>query len=554
MKKKKIDFLEETIDETLETTEVEEVKNKKKAKKANKLRNQALLKRGGYAMAITAAVLAGIIILNVLVDLLAQRMVLEFDMTTEKKNSISQENIDYIKSVDKEINIIVCATEDEYYSYLATYAADLYSLMPVGYSTTDYTKYFDQTVTLINKYDNYNNKIKVKFVDPQSTEFSEIYAKYSDVTLAYGDIIVSCETDDTSRHKVIGFMDIYEVEMNETYATYYGMERYDVLGNNIETALTSAIAYVNSSDDKKVAFLTGHSAEDYSESYRKLLKNNNYEVDIISSDLITSISNEYDAIFIVAPTIDFLPDEIDVISAYLDDEGRYGKGLVFFADASSPYLPNLSAFLEEWGITVHEGIVFETDGNYHRPNMPTALYSTKATDDKFLLDVSNCLTSFNVPLTQKYQNLNAIETSVLVSTFPSTVNAPVGTSDSWTGAGEYVKSSFATLIQAKRFNYDNNNNPIQNYVFAFSSVEFIVGETSESTAVSNKKLAFKVAERAVGADESSIFFDAKTIETQSFATEVTETEANNMLIIFMIAFPLLTIAAGIYVYIRRRNS
>ena len=66
----------------------------KKGKKAKRIKNQALLKRGGYAVAITAAVMVGIIVLNVLLGVLAKRVPLEFDMTLDKKNSMSQENVE----------------------------------------------------------------------------------------------------------------------------------------------------------------------------------------------------------------------------------------------------------------------------------------------------------------------------------------------------------------------------------------------------------------------------------------------------------------------------
>ena len=75
-----------------------------------------------------------------------------------------------------------------------------------------------------------------------------------------------------------------------------------------------------------------------------------------------------------------------------------------------------------------------------------------------------------------------------------------------------------------------------------------------SAAISNKNIAFKVAERAVGAEDTGISFIAKTIENQSFATEVTEASRNVVLAIFMIALPLAMIALGVYVYIRRKNS
>ena len=45
-------------------------KTKKAPKKPKLIKNQALLKRGGYAMGITAAVLVGLIVCNVLVTVL----------------------------------------------------------------------------------------------------------------------------------------------------------------------------------------------------------------------------------------------------------------------------------------------------------------------------------------------------------------------------------------------------------------------------------------------------------------------------------------------------
>ena len=46
----------------------------------------------------------------------------------------------------------------------------------------------------------------------------------------------------------------------------------------------------------------------------------------------------------------------------------------------------------------------------------------------------------------------------------------------------------------------------------------------------------------------------KTIENQSFAASVTESSRNVMSIIFVGVIPIMVVAAGVYVYIRRKNS
>ena len=94
--------------------------------KSGKIKNEALLRRGGYSVIITALVLAGLIVVNVLTASLADRFNLEFDMTADKKNSISEENVEYIKNLDADVNITICGNEDEYAEYMTYYAQNYY--------------------------------------------------------------------------------------------------------------------------------------------------------------------------------------------------------------------------------------------------------------------------------------------------------------------------------------------------------------------------------------------------------------------------------------------
>lgn len=522
-------------------------KKAKKPKKAKLLKNQALFKRGGYAMGITAAVLVGLIVLNVLITVLAERVNLEFDMSLNEQNSMSEENIEFIKELDKEVTVTMCAKADDYVGDYMTYYAQSYGV------SDDYTDYYKQTINLMEKYRDYNKKITIEYIDTQDTEFTEITTKYSTETINYGDIIVTYNNGSTERHKVIGYEDIYVLTQDETYASY-GYSYSTVTGNNIETALTSAIAYVTSSKTKKALFLTGHSKYDYSETYRELLEQNSYEVEVNSEAMITEISDEYDAVFIVAPTTDFMDTELNVIADFLDNDDQYDKGLVYFGDASAPYLPNLSEYLEQWGISVGEGILFETYSGNHITDEPTTLGSYAYAEDSIVSNVSTCITGLNVPLSAAFEEEGAITVTTLVATPETVVGAPAGTSNSWTGADDYTKASYATVMQSERMTYNSDNEEIRNYVFAFSSVEFIYSDYAEMTNVSNKDIAFAAAERAVGAEDTGISFISKTISDESFADSVTEASSNTIRVIFMIILPVALIATSIYVYIRRKNS
>lgn len=521
---------------------------KPKKEKAKKIKNQALLKRGSYSLAITAAVVAGAIILNILVGALTDRFVLEFDMSLNKDNSISEENIEYIKGIEDKVTVTVCADEETYSSYMGYYAQQYYSV-----SDDAATSYYDQTVTLVNKYADYNKNITVNFVDTQSTKFTEISSKYSSEKLMYGDIIISTEKDGAEKHKIISYDDIYYLYEDTTYASY-GMSFYTVSGNNIETALTSAISYVTSDKIKRAAIITGHSATDYTATYQTLLKDNNYETEIISDSLVTEISSEYDLVVIPCPSTDFIGTELDAVSEFLDNDGKLGKGLIFVADVTAPYLTNLYDFLEQWGIVVEDGILFETNSSNHMADDPTTLGSYTTEADDILSGMSVCITGYNAPMYAGFESEGGITVTSFMETPDSVVAAPKGVDASWTEADNYETDTYSTVIQAAKSDYDEDNNPITSYVTAFSSTHFLESEYSEYSSVSNKDVLFAVSERGAGADKTDISFVSKYIDEESFADQVTEASSNTMRIIFMIILPIICIAAGIYIYIKRRNA
>ncbi|MBR2489299.1 MAG: GldG family protein [Clostridia bacterium] len=542
------EIAEENIDVAEAVVEKKQKKEKKPKKKKEKLlKNQAFLKRGSYSLAITAAVIAGAIILNILVGALTNRFVLEFDMSTDKASTISQENIDYIKDIKDEIEIIVCAAEDTYASYMEYYAQQ--------YEVSDSAAadYYKQTVKLLNRYADYNKKIKVSFYDTQSSEFSKIASEYANETLAYGDIIVSCEKDGTKKHKKVGFTDIYSLSEDSSYAAY-GYTMYTVAGNRVETAVTGAIDYVTKGDIKKIGFIKGHSSADITETYRGLLKDNNYDIEVISDTLITSIPSDLDTIVIAAPTTDFIGSELDAISAFLDNDGKLSKGLLFFASVNSPYLTNLYEFLNEWGITVDEGVLFETNQNYHLPEDPLTIGLYPSGADKITSSMKMFISGNNVPLVSAFENENSITVTSLVTSSPNVVAAPKGTKAGWSGADKYKPQSYSGVLQSQKLDYDDDNNAISSYVVAFSSTDFIYSNYNEESSVSNKDISVSMAERATGADKSDIYFVSKTITNESFAADVTQTQTTIIQIIFMGLLPILCIAAGIYIYIKRRNA
>ena len=518
--------------------------------KSGKIKNEALLRRGGYSVIITALVLAGLIVVNVLTASLADRFNLEFDMTADKKNSISEENVEYIKNLDADVNITICGNEDEYAEYMTYYAQNYYG---VTISSSSETEYFSQTVNLIDKYTDFNDRITVKYVDPQSTEFTAITTTYSAYKLAYGDMIVTSNAGGKERIKVLSFDDIYVISSSGSNPYY---QSSTLAANKLESALTSAIAYVTSADSKKVAVLSGHSQNNYTDAYAELLDANNYDITNISDKLITTISSEYDAIIISAPSIDFIGSELDVISNFLENDGKKGKGLIFFADATCPALPNFYAFLKQWGIEISEGILFETDPNYQSPDQPSTMIIQPATveDEDILENLNIAVANYTVPMKVCEDSSLQITATALMQTFESAVVAPIGASKTWAEYTDADKKQFDCVIQSVDSDFDSENNAITSYIMAFASVEFVQSEWASYEALSNQDIVMACTDRAAHVGDTSMTFTSKVITNESFATKVNASNTKLVAVVFMLIIPVVIIAAGIVVFVRRRNA
>lgn len=550
---KNSEVTEETVtDQKTEKKSVKDLVNALKSGKAKKIKNEMLFKKGSFSMAVTACVLVAVILVNWLVGALSDRFDLQFDMTAAKNNTISKENVEYIKGIKNDVSVIFCADEASYSANMASFASYYYQV-----SDSNSASYYDQTVNLVKKYADYNKKINLKFVDTQSTEFAQIAAKYPTDNIAYGDIIVSAvvtakDGTQVERHKVITYEKIYNLVDESGYAAM-GYGGYTVGANNIETQLTSAIAFVQSAETKKVAMLTGHSTHNYAESYRELLEANNYEVSIIDDQIITELSAEYDVLALVAPNVDFLGSEIDIISAFLDNGGDLKKGLIYFADATVPALENLNSFLNEWGIQVGDAILYETNAYYQIQEDPYDIRIVPS-EDEITKGMNGCITGYNVPIVSGEASDENISVTELMVTADTIVEAPRGSSTGWKDYTEEDFGQYVGVIQAEKVDYDDENNEISSYVIAFSSVEYIYSEWANYSSLSNKNIVLAATDRAADVGALGISFVAKTITTQSFADTVNASDVTVIRVLFVVILPVLLIVLGIVIFFRRKNA
>ena len=140
-------------------------KKKENSQNMSKLKNTIALKRNVYAVILSIIFIAVIVGITAMSTVLAQKYPLDLDLTTNKQHSISAENFEYISSVDKDINIYVTATEEQYNCSTGSSADIVYIGASQHYigRFTDNVVYYQQTVELLNKYHGYNDKINVQY-------------------------------------------------------------------------------------------------------------------------------------------------------------------------------------------------------------------------------------------------------------------------------------------------------------------------------------------------------------------------------------------------------
>lgn len=533
--------------------------------KAPKLTNKAKLKQGGYAIALTAIVVAVAVAVNLLFAILAERVNLDIDISLTGDNTLSEENVKFIKELDEKVTITVCVTREDFSTGSEYVAQNYHSATDATGSNDGVYAYYEQSLNLLDLYDVYSDNITLKFVDPYDPSFSEITNKYTGVSLA--DIIVECEKEiggeSYTKNEILSFDDIYYLtEDDNSYGSMFGSsyKSYTVSGNKLESALTSAIFKATSNETQKVLVLENHCKKGNLTDYIEFLKQNNFDVEIFSDYNVTEISADVDLVIICEPTEDFAAVELDVIDEWLKNGEKRGKGLMFFADATAPETPNLAAYLEEWGIAVEPGILYETSENYQVFGDPTVNYFIPATIEsedeitKHYADIMKegyTVAGGNAPLLQVFQEEGIrITTPIAVTPEDTVVVKPLSENSEWKPDGSYDTNQYIGVLMASESTYVDNV-LCTSYVCAFSSRDFVDPYWFSTGYDVNSELILNSAKHISGADTEGISFTMKKMSDTSFTDVVTRDSIMVMMAIFQWILPIGLILAGVVVFIRR---
>ena len=227
--------------------------------------------------------------------------------------------------------------------------------------------------TLLAKYADYSDHIKVTYMDP---------VLYPSVLTTYdteeNNIVIKCDaTDKTTK---VAFSDIIV-----TTTSYYGSSHETSFDG--EGQLTKAIDYVSNENNKLIYTMSGHGESDLGKNISELISKSNFNVKSVNLLVDNGIPDDCDMLICNQPTKDLADDELKLLREYMENGG---KMTVVLADTTAK-TPNFDALMADYGISKVNGYIADTERYYGQnvyqifPNYSSGDITGKFGSDEYTL-------------------------------------------------------------------------------------------------------------------------------------------------------------------------
>ena len=281
-------------------------------------------RRGSYSIAVTAVVIGIVILFNLLVAQLPQK-IRQIDISDTNIYEISSKSQKMLKSLKNDVNLYVIAEK----------------------GSTD-----DRIKTFITKYASLSGRLRVEWIDP--VLHPSALTKYD---TEKNSIVVSCKA--TDRQTSISFDDILVTE-SSYYNTSSSATKFDGDGQ-----LTSAVDYVTNTKEYKAYYTAGHGETALSSSVTGLMEKSRISVSELNLLTASSIPDDCDLLILNGPTSDLTKDEAKVLTAYLKKGGNVMSLLAY----TNKSMTRLYGIFEDYGMKVANGYIADAErcyqGNYY---------------------------------------------------------------------------------------------------------------------------------------------------------------------------------------------
>lgn len=528
----------------------EEIRNGNPAARKLKL-NKRNFKHGTLAVVFTVIFIAAVVVLNVIVSMISERIDTTADLSDTGIYTLDDETIAYLDDLTMDVTVSVMNSETDF----------------EGGGT-----YYKSVNELLKKMEMHNGHFKVQYLKiDQNPDFT---SRFNGETLNTNYIVV--EAEETGRHRIItpgsyftcnalrnqfsqyGYPEAYIDQYVEQYVnSSYASQVID--GSNVEQAAISAMLYVTNTDPVRVAFTEGFGESD-SSSLSNLLSKNGYDVETINLQSVAEIDSGIDYIVMFAPSMDYDNENLDKLAKFLDNDGAFGKNLIYFSNGQAYYnktsedsaaLVNLSAFLAEWGIQIGDSYIMQTNPEYTYGNMAIAQV-LDIQDTDYAGDVyGNSLFTYDgyvrpvIRIWGEDKSKSGIEQKVLIKTYDGAYLRPMSTlSDSEFDISSAESGVFNDAVCAYKIHSTSQE---VSRVVAFGSELFPDVSYSNSN---NQDFLVNMFNYISGKTEG-VTITSKAFSMVGF--DMNQGSANVLAVILCVVVPVVVIVLGIVIWVRRRH-
>lgn len=459
--------------------------------------------------ALAIIVLACVVIFNIIFSLLGNKFNLSLDLTRNKAFTLTQQSVDFIKNVNKDIEIIILNDE-------------------TTFSSMD--RYFKQANSVLKQYSGLSSKIKLSYIDVVKNPSYLQNKDFASEKLATNSIIVRSN----DKYKVISVNDLFDISYG-----YYGGG--GIVASKAEQELTSAILYVTSESQKEIAFLTGYDEADYS-SLIELLKKNNYsvkEIPLLTGDITDDVS----CAIIFAPSRDYDNTGMEKVQKYMNNKG---SNLLYIANPDLTVFPKLEKFLQDWKIKVKDGLVYETDAAKITSNGNIFSAVSEYVDSDYTKKLKDKKTPVLLPFSKPIEILDEKTVKVLLNYSETSGVMPIGKG----GKDFDIKANICGPNPVAVISEKDTDN-VKSTVTLFGSFAGLTQGYLEATSINNSAYFTELLDTITKKENANITIEPKSIENEELGINAATAGAIGFSVMGIL--PLLIVLVGILVFFKRRH-
>lgn len=494
-----------------------EKESKDIVKTKEKKSSNEVIKKWLSKTSLTIILIAIIIGAYVAINLLTEKANLsDIDLTKDKIFTLSETSKTIIHNINQDVEIILVKMDT----------------------------YSQSVVDFAYKYKKENDKIKITEVS-NVTKYPELTAEYNLTENTYEIIVRSGKEE-----KIISTSDLY------TYDYSTGKEK-----DLTEEAITNALLSVTTENKPKLYFVSGHNdnLEYYLTDFKKSLEDEANTVE--SLDLLTTakVPDDCSALVITTLNNDLKTVERDAILKYIKAGGK----IILFTDANvaKTNMPNFQKVLDEYGVSISEGIMIEQDTSKMLSGSPSAIIVTvnegSSVTDKINMSMNACFINsgkINLADDEKMEKLGVTSEILATTSDKAFYRSDLSISTTSKVSGDEEGKAVVGALLTKKIDDDktsklivySNNVFITNMQVAINSQYYIYAYE----LYNNQDLALNSISYLTGREDTILI--RKDTEVSTY----TVNEKQQIIILTIIfAVPVLIVIAGIIIWqVRRRRK